>query len=173
MAISTKRRKADREQVRCDAFQNNGPLPGMESDPDSSLESDSSDDSESDGSESEYDFVESEHQLNEEDLEEDPAKDLDNQLCPPADINFVLKYEDSAGSYLRGPYGAGSKATTKRKAQDQRERAKIASTSYSISALLRSKNSFSPTRLQESERKAGRGSWAERPLSSLLSQISL
>ena len=63
-AISTKRRKEDREQVRCDAFQNNGPLPGMESDPDSSLESDSSDDTESDGSESEYDFVESEHQLN-------------------------------------------------------------------------------------------------------------
>ena len=72
----------------------------------------------------------------EEDPEEDPAKDLDNQLCPPADINSVLKYKDSAGSYLRGPYGAGSKATTKRKAQDQRERAKIASTCYSISALF-------------------------------------
>jgi len=82
------------------------------------------------GSDSESEF--SDQELKDQDHWDD-ENGIGYTLPEPLPNAFAhLRYKEGADSKLRGLYGKGSLATTKRKAREQRERSEIASKCYSI-----------------------------------------
>jgi hypothetical protein len=77
------------------------------------------------------------------------------------DAFTCLKYKEGAKSQIRGLYGNGSKSTDKRTAREQRERARIASTCYSIADMfmtppLERRRASSPLTVSNNDRTESR-----------------